>query len=237
MTGSAHFIAPGVYRVGAGGVNAFLIEVDGDGLVLVDTGMREDARQIGLAVRELGRTPEQVRGVVVTHCHGDHVRGLETVKKHTGAEVWMHPADAEAVRVGVGGRALEPGPGRVRALLVRGIGSLSERRRRQPIAVEHEVADGEVLPWGGLKAVHAPGHTAGQLALLLPRAGGVLFVADAATNYGRLSRAPIHEDAAAAERSLRRLAALDFEVAAFSHGRPIRSGAAAKFRRRWPPEG
>ena len=228
-------IAPGVYRVGAGGVNAFLIEVDRDGLVLVDTGTRADARAIGLAVRELGRTPEQVLGIVITHFHGDHVGGLATVKARTGAEVWMHPVDAAALRAGETIRELERGPGRGRALIVRALES-RPARTREPIAVEHEVGDGDVLPWGGLTAVFTPGHTAGHLALLLPRAGGVLFVGDAATNFGRLSWGPIYEDVAEGERSLRKLAALDFEVAAFSHGRTLRSGAAAKFRRRWPPQ-
>jgi glyoxylase-like metal-dependent hydrolase (beta-lactamase superfamily II) len=99
------------------------------------------------------------------------------------------------------------------------------------------VADGEELPWDGLLALRTPGHSAGHLALLLPRDGGVLFVGDAATNFGRLSWGPVYEDVAEGERSLRRLAALDFEVAAFAHGRTMRSGASARFRRRWPPEG
>jgi glyoxylase-like metal-dependent hydrolase (beta-lactamase superfamily II) len=231
-------IAEGVYRIGLGGVNAFLVETDDGGLVLVDTGTRKDARAIGLAVRALGHVPRDVRGIVVTHLHGDHVGGLATVKAKTGAQVWMHPVDAAAVREGVGIRALEPGPGRVRTVIVRGI-ELRERggRPREPVAVEHEVADGEVLPWAGLLALHTPGHTAGHLALLLPRGGGVLFVGDAATNVGRLGWGPIYEDVAAGERSLRRLAALDFEVAAFAHGSTIKSGASARFRKRWPPQG
>ena len=230
-------IAAGVSRVGLGGVNAFLIETGDGGLVLVDTGTRADARGIGAAVRDLGYLPRDVRGVVVTHLHRDHVGGLATVKERTGAEVWMHPADAAAVREGVRTRALEPGPGVVRGVVARAVERLPDRPR-EPVAVEHEVDDGETLPWEGLRAVHTPGHTAGHLALLLPRDGGVLFVGDAATDFGgRLGWGPIYEDVAEGGRSLRRLAALDFEVAAFAHGRTIRSGASARFRRRWPPEG
>ncbi len=231
-------IAAGVFRVGLGGVNAFLIETGDGGLVLVDTGTREDARGIGRAIRALGRAPGEVRGIVVTHLHGDHVGGLATVKEKTGAEVWMHPLDAAAVREGVGARPLEPGPGRIRGVAA---GAVNRReragRRREAVAVEHEVGDGETLPWDGLLALHTPGHSAGHLALLLPRDGGVLFVGDAATDFGRLSWGPVYEDIAEGERSLRRLAALDFEVAAFAHGRTIRSGASARFRKRWPPEG
>ena len=245
-------IATGVYQIGLGAVNVFLIDLDdpgaggavhagseggaGEGLVLIDTGIAADARRIGQAIRDLGRRPEELRGIVVTHLHGDHIGGLATVKERTGAEVWMHPADAELVRTGVTMRALEPGPGHLRAFIVRQLGR-RPLEPREPIAVEHEVDDGETLPFAGLRAIHTPGHTVGHLALLLPRDGGVLFVGDAATNFGRLSWGPIYEDVAEGERSLRKLAALDFEAAAFSHGRPIRKDAAARFRRRWPPAG
>ena len=238
MSRAPQRIAAGVFRVGLRGVNAFFIETSDGGLVLVDTGTSAEARAIGLAVRELGHAPGEVRGIVITHFHGDHVGGLATVKAKTGAEVWMHAADAAAVREGATLRALEPGPGRVRSVLVRAIEQREKRGRgRDPVAVEHEVGDGEELPWDGLVALHTPGHSAGHLALLLPRDGGVLFVGDAATNVGRLGWGPIYEDIKEGERSLRRLAALDFEVAAFAHGRTMRSGASARFRRRWPPEG
>ncbi len=238
MSRTPQRIAGGVFRVGLGGVNAFLVETGDGGLVLVDTGTRAEARALGLAIRELGHAPRDLRGIVVTHFHGDHVGGLATVKEKTGAEVWMHPEDAAAVREGLTVRALEPGPGRLRRGIVRAIELREKRGRgREPVAVEHEVGDGETLPWDGLLALHTPGHSAGHLALLLPRDGGVLFVGDAATNFGRLGWGPIYEDVAEGERSLRRLAALDFEVAAFAHGSTIRSGASARFRRRWPPEG
>jgi len=179
-----------------------------------------------------------VHGIVVTHLHGDHTGGLATVKERTGAEVWMHPADAAALREGVRTREVQLGPGPVRGVAARAVNRRADAERRDdPVAVEHEVGDGEELPWDGLRALYAPGHTAGHLALLLPRGGGVLFVGDAATNFGWLSWGPIYEDIAEGERSLRRLAALDFEVAAFAHGRTMRSAASARFRRRWPPQG
>jgi glyoxylase-like metal-dependent hydrolase (beta-lactamase superfamily II) len=99
--------------------------------------------------------------------------------------------------------------------------------------VEHEVSDGEVLPFaGGIRAVHVPGHCAGQLAFLWPRHGGVLFVADAAANVaGLLGLSPGHEDLEEGKRSAKKLAGLDFEAACFGHGRAIRSGASARFRK------
>jgi glyoxylase-like metal-dependent hydrolase (beta-lactamase superfamily II) len=226
-------VAPGVYQLGLGGVSVFFVEDDGGGLVLIDTGMEPGAKRVGAGLRALGREPRELRGVIVTHLHGDHTGGLAAVKARTGAAVWMHPVDAATVREGVHGRALEPGPGLVRTLIVRAVGRRSASVTGEPVAVEHEVQDGEVLPFAGMTAVHTPGHTAGHLALLLPRAGGVLFAGDAATNLVRLGGGPIYEDVAEGARSLEKLSALEFDTALFAHGRPLGPRAAERFRARF----
>ena len=173
-------VARGVHQVGLRGVNVFLIET-GDGLVLVDAGLRGSPPRITEAIYSLGRLPQDVVAIVVTHTHRDHVGGLAEMKRRTGAEVWMHPADAALVRDGRYGRPFGRGRGRAGGGFVRVVNALPSPRG-ESVAVAHEVSDGEVLPFDGLRAVHTPGHTAGHLALLLPRDGGVLFVGDAAAN-------------------------------------------------------
>jgi glyoxylase-like metal-dependent hydrolase (beta-lactamase superfamily II) len=100
--------------------------------------------------------------------------------------------------------------------------------------VDVEVADGEELAIaGGIRALHTPGHTPGHLAFLLPRDGGVLFAGDAAANVFRLGM-PIGmftADRQQAKESVRKLAALEFEVACFGHGRVLKGEANLKFRR------
>jgi glyoxylase-like metal-dependent hydrolase (beta-lactamase superfamily II) len=221
-------VAPGVHRVALRGVNVFLLGVEKE-LVLIDAGLKSSPPRITEAIYSLRRQPHDVRAIVVTHAHRDHVGGLAEMLWRTGAEVWMHPADGALVREGFVGRPLRPGPGRGSRALVRALGSWPSRPG-EPVAVAHEVNDGEVLPFDGLRAVHTPGHSPGHIALLLPRDGGVLFAGDAVNNWLRLSLGSLHEDRVESRRSLEKLAALDFEVACPAHGRPVEHDASAAFR-------
>jgi glyoxylase-like metal-dependent hydrolase (beta-lactamase superfamily II) len=214
-------VARGVWQVGLRGVNVFLVEA-GDSLVLVDAGLRNSPPRITEAIYALGRLPQDVVAIVVTHAHRDHVGGLAEMMRRTGADVWMHPADAALVRDGLYGRPFRHGPGR--------IFNLWPPARGKSIAVAHEVSDGEVLPFDGLRALHTPGHTAGHLTLLLPREGGVLFVGDAAANLRRPGLSFVNEDVTEGRRSVEKLATLEFETACFAHGRTIRRGASSAFR-------
>jgi len=221
-------VASGVYRVGMRGVNVFLIEAGGD-LVLIDAGLKSSPPRITEAVYALGRLPQDVAAIIVTHAHPDHVGGLAETKRRTGAQVWMHPVDAELVARGAYGRPFGPAAGRASEALRR-VMNMRPEYAGPPVATDHEVTDGDVLPFDGLQALHTPGHTAGHLALLLPRDGGVLFVGDAASNMRHIGVSPLNEDLEGSRRSLDRLAALDFEVACFAHGRPLRHGAGQAFR-------
>jgi glyoxylase-like metal-dependent hydrolase (beta-lactamase superfamily II) len=184
------------------------------------------------AVRSIGRRPEEIRQILVTHCHSDHAGSLAELKRLTGAPATMHAIDAAMVREGRALRPLRPAPGLVNALICRFL-LPSAPTEVEPAEIEHEAGDGELLPCG-LRAIHVPGHSAGQLAFLWPGQGGVLIAADAAANAFGLALSPLYEDVDAGRRSLARLAALEFEVACFGHGKPIRSGASTRFRRKWP---
>jgi glyoxylase-like metal-dependent hydrolase (beta-lactamase superfamily II) len=231
---AATVVVPGLWEVSLGFVNAFLLETD-NGLALIDTGVKGSAEKILEVVRATGRAPADIRHILVTHCHSDHTGSLAELKRLTGASAAMHPVDAAMVRAGKTSRPLTPAPGLINGIL----GRLLLRFAPTSIEaaeVEHEVQDGETLPIaGGLQAVHAPGHCAGQLAFLWPQHGGVLITADAAANAFGLALHPVYEDLAEGKRSLAKLAALEFEVACFGHGRPIRSGASGRFRQKWSP--
>jgi glyoxylase-like metal-dependent hydrolase (beta-lactamase superfamily II) len=225
-------IVPGLYAIPAGPVNTFLIDTP-DGCTLIDAGFPGKADTILGAVRSLGKQPSDIRHIVVTHAHPDHIGSLAALKEATGAPAYIHPLDAPIAAAGRGFRPVRPAPGLLRHLMFRAFVRMGQTV--PPATAEFHVRDGDVLPVapGGLKALAAPGHCAGQLAFLWPQHGGVLFAADACSSMLGLGWSICYEDFDAGRRSLARLAAQNFEVACFGHGGAIRGGAAARFRAKW----
>ena len=59
--------------------NAALLSRNGTH-ILLDVGI--SCRRITMALRQLGLKPEDLSGIFITHCHSDHISGLNTIVKH-----------------------------------------------------------------------------------------------------------------------------------------------------------
>lgn len=226
-------IVPGVFQLSLGVVNVFLLVGD-DGATVVDAGVAGSHIRILRALAAVGRQPDEVGNILISHGHADHAGGLAALRRVTGAQVWMHAADARLVRRGLAARCpSDPAAG----LLDRAATKLVVQRfpvTVTPAAVDHELEDEDVAPVaGGVTVIHTPGHTAGHLSFLLPAAGGVLLAGDAAAHVLLLRPSVLYENRALGIASLRKLARQDFQVACFAHGWPIRRSAAERFRERW----
>lgn len=225
-------IAPGLYALRLSFVNAFLI--DSDELTLIDTGWAKDVEKIMESVRAIGRRPTDIRHILVTHCHPDHAGGLAAVKQLTGAPAYMHPIDAAAVRTGIVPVPQRAGPSLFNKIMFY-LFMRSSETEIEPAEVEHEIQNGDELPIdAGIQAIHVPGHCAGQLAFLWnARNHDVMFTADAAVNMMGIGYPPGLNDLEVSRLSLQKLAALDFDMACFGHGKEIMKDAATKFRQKW----
>ena len=226
---AAEEIVSGVYGISMMYVNAFLVIAE-DGLVLVDSGLAGRKDTILGAVARASRQPADLKHILITHHHVDHIGSLADLKEATAASSYVHPADSPIVR----GEQPQPGPN-PDSLLGKLAGPLLSRMSSTPpaTAVDVEVADGDELPLaGGIKAVHTPGHTPGHLSFLLP-SRKLLFVGDAAANMLRLGLplGMFTADRQQAKESVRKLAALEFDIACFGHGRVLKGEANLKFRR------
>jgi glyoxylase-like metal-dependent hydrolase (beta-lactamase superfamily II) len=228
-------IVEGLYGIHLGSTNTFLLD-SGDSCALIDTGFPGSGPTILEAVREIGKKPSDIRHILLTHAHVDHIGSYATLKRTTNASGYVHPVDAAIVEAGSGFRPMSPSPGLVPGLMFQMFTRPAESV--EPARAEYHVNDGDRLPIaGGLKAIHIPGHCLGQLAFLWPYHGGVLFAADACMNVLSLSCSMGHENAEEGERSLRKLSLLTFRIACFGHGKTILHNASEQFKKTWGLQG
>jgi glyoxylase-like metal-dependent hydrolase (beta-lactamase superfamily II) len=215
-------ILENVHQVPKVMANAYLL-VDPDGLTLIDAGMPRSEKKILAYVAKLGKSPGDLKRILITHADIDHFGSLAALAAATGADVYASAIEAEAIAAGRSSREIAP-----RNPLFR---LLRPFMKARPFQVEGVVGDGAILPvLGGLRAVDSSGHTPGHLSWYAP-AAGVLFcgdsmVSDAAGLHG--SRPGLTADEALAREAVQRQAALGARIVCPGHG-PVIRDAAGKF--------
>lgn len=165
-------VADGVHLVSHAHVNCYLVE-DDDGVTLVDAGLPSMWSMVLEALESRGRTPGEVRVLLLTHGHFDHVGFARRARREWGVPVLVHPRDARLAAhpyryTPQSNRFLYPlahprslpllaTMAAAGALNVRGVGATGPLEAGTALAVP-----GRPVP------VYTPGHTDGHCALHLP---------------------------------------------------------------------
>lgn len=87
------------FASGSGG-NAALVSSEGTH-ILIDAGI--SMRRISAALSEVGLSPQNISGVLITHEHSDHVCGVATMTKNHGIPIYAPRAVANYLRRSVAG--------------------------------------------------------------------------------------------------------------------------------------
>jgi glyoxylase-like metal-dependent hydrolase (beta-lactamase superfamily II) len=205
---------------------------DPAGLTLIDTGVPGSGPEIARAIEDLGFRRSDLRRVLLTHYHEDHIGSAADIITWGDVAVYAHRLDAPVIR----GEAPE-----APMVLADWERELHEQVHSQmravkpaPVRVDHEVADGDVLDLGGgvqAMCVAVPGHTPGSLAFYLPEPR-VLFTGDTIARGpgGDVMLGVFNANPDQAVASLQRQARLDTDIACFGHGEPVTENAAAELR-------
>lgn len=199
---------------------------DPDGLTLIDAGLPGSARALAEAIRAAGHHPSDVRRLVLTHFHPDHIGAAAEVATWGDVQVLAHHEDAPFIR------AAGTGPPPDLADWERPIHQqiMAGQPASQPLIpprIDRELTDGDDPGFGdGAVVIAVPGHTPGSIALYLPR-HGILFTGDAAARRedGTVICGIFNVNRPQAAESFRHLATLETTIACFGHGTPLTNNA------------
>jgi glyoxylase-like metal-dependent hydrolase (beta-lactamase superfamily II) len=187
--GRADRVVPGIWRIrlplpwpGVPHVNAWAIEAaEGDGIVLVDTGIGEEGAfdELERTLRLTGHSIADVELLVCTHAHSDHYGLAAPIVAAAGCELWMHPGHAHMTRA-----ASDPARALERRIEVAGQSGVpleplrrwAEERRDQTPSIAGVVepdrellAGAEVESGAGRWTVYeTPGHAPSHVVLFQP---------------------------------------------------------------------
>jgi glyoxylase-like metal-dependent hydrolase (beta-lactamase superfamily II) len=207
----------------------YLIE-DEDGLTIVDTGVSFAAKRIVRQLEKAGHKAGDVKRILITHAHPDHVGGLPDLVKLTGAEVWASEGESAVMA----GEIPIPRPPReklpIHLRLLR-----PPATTLKPVKVDRYLKEGDVLSevMGGMQVLEVPGHSLGHVAFWQPEQR-VLICGDVIFNLLNKRRLPIRVatvDMDLNRRSIARLASLNPSTILFGHGPALTRNAAREIRK------
>jgi glyoxylase-like metal-dependent hydrolase (beta-lactamase superfamily II) len=214
---------PGLYRVVRGAVNTYILDDPDSGITIIDTGYPGTARHLIQFVRDIGRSPQDVRHILITHADLDHAGDLHNLIRLIGARVYASADSWQYIKA----RRSPPHLRLHVGLIAAAIGLFMLKS----VPVDQVVADGDTLDIaGGIQVIATPGHTPDHVCYFWQRES-VLFAGDLIRNLaGGLSLTPDGwtHDMAAARKSALRVLALNPTMICPGHGEIWRASQASE---------
>ena len=144
-------IAGNLYYVGTYDLSSYLITTP-QGHILINTGLDSSAYMIRRHVESLGFKFSDVKILIGSHAHFDHVGAMAIIKKMTGAKMMIHDKDASILADGGSSDYAFGGSGPM----------------FEPLKADRRLHDKELVKLGGMEimVLHHPGHTKGACSFL-----------------------------------------------------------------------
>jgi glyoxylase-like metal-dependent hydrolase (beta-lactamase superfamily II) len=226
-------VAPGVWGRKDAFVNYYMIKDDTSGSwALVDAGLKWSAPSIRNMAKELFGEGNRPGAIILTHGHFDHVGALLTLAKEWNVPVYAHLLELPYL---TGKSSYPPPDPSVGGGMMSLVSFLYPSSPIDVMEYIHKLPDDNSIPgFPEWKYIHTPGHTPGHISLFRERdkvlIAGDAFVTTKAesmiyalTHLNHLSGPPKYFTAnwASAKVSVMKLAALDPDIVATGHGKPM----------------
>ncbi len=140
----AHRVIGNVYYVGSKDLASYLIATP-EGHILINSGFERTVPLIRESVESLGYKMADIKVLLTSHAHSDHVAGHARMKELTGAKVFVMRGDDAVIASGGKGQYFYT------------------TSRWKPCPVDRVLEDGDEVKLGGVTLVvrRTPGHTRG----------------------------------------------------------------------------
>jgi glyoxylase-like metal-dependent hydrolase (beta-lactamase superfamily II) len=193
---------------------------DSGDLSIIDAGLMGKGKYKMGAVRKLGIDLADIKRMIMTHTHLDHIGCLrEIMEEVPHAELWIHEAEAEPLEQGD-----ERGVYGMEMFRTMCMSQYNLKPGAFKFDVTKKLQGGEKLEIGGMswEVLHIPGHSAGSIALYQPESK-VLIPGDTVYADYAIGRFDLHgADGSELSRSLMRLAELHVDVLLPGHNRIVK---------------
>ncbi len=160
--------------------------------IIVDTGNGEPTNRIAPALKKIRVDPKDIRRIVLTHSHFDHIGGVEELTLTANPKVLAHPFEHLEIEA---------------------------QTSTTPAALNDgdTIVEGDY----SFQVLHTPGHTSGSICMY-SREASTLISGDTVFSYGGLGRTDLPTGSTSALlESIRRISKLPVKHLLPGHGDPI----------------
>jgi hydroxyacylglutathione hydrolase len=198
--------------------------IRGEKIIMIDGGAPKQGKEFMKAIRRLSIKPEDIKLIVLTHGHWDHIGSAKEIKDLTGAKIALHQQEKDWLE-----KSLKPLPPGVTAwgkIFVKVMAIFMPLVHIPATDVDIVLGDGELpLAEYGIpgRILYTPGHSRGSVSVLLET--GDAFVGDLAMNMFPLRLSPglpiLAEDMQKVRESWKLLVDAGAETVYPAHGKPF----------------
>lgn len=212
-----------LHEIYLGHVKAFLLEASDGSLILIDTGMPNSQQRIISYVNGLGKSVTDIKYVLLTHAHMDHMGSAADLKKLSNAMLGVNEKGISFVD-GSSGVEL-PDAAKVKDLkskLMLIIGKIFMKAKKPKFIKPDMVLKEGVFPEQmhiNAKILETPGHTADSISIYLPDSKTVIVGDLLSGTPDKLVAPPFYDDYIALLSSVKKIRDLSPDLICVSHGK------------------